>query len=338
MGEQVARFRELGRPTLVSGMDLVHDANNNTAGEKCYSLRPRTALKREDDDTEPEECWKPRGRSKRRPKQKPPPLSKYRRKTANARERSRMREINEAFETLRRVIPHLNSATENPNEKLTKITTLRLAMKYITALSQCLNEPDLESDGESLLSDYTLTPPDFRDHSLTPNSISEHSDLYDQFIATPTMTEPTLYSLPRYTMPSSSTPPPDIIKSPSVTKLPCHKVSLKLSQTYPKPIESHLPFNNLDPRISVFTRLPQAPQTSISKFTACSQRSPRLPNLPEFSGYALTPPEVNEPNILDTDFRDHCLTPSDFQDHTLVSTDFDSLASTSVDFEDLFNT
>lgn len=38
-------------------------------------------------------------------KQKPASLSKYRRKTANARERSRMREINLAFETLRKAVP-----------------------------------------------------------------------------------------------------------------------------------------------------------------------------------------------------------------------------------------
>lgn len=155
------------------------DANNNmsaTPAEKCYSLRPRAAQKREEEDSSTEaECWRPRGRSKRRPKQKPPPLSKYRRKTANARERSRMREINEAFESLRRAVPHLHSGNDNHNEKLTKITTLRLAMKYIAALNQVLQEPELESDGESLLSDYTLTPPDYRDHSLTPPTFSEHS-------------------------------------------------------------------------------------------------------------------------------------------------------------------
>lgn len=47
-----------------------------------------------------------------------------------------MREINEAFEALRRAVPHL--AVDAHNEKLTKITTLRLAMKYISALSGLL--------------------------------------------------------------------------------------------------------------------------------------------------------------------------------------------------------
>ncbi|XP_022192499.2 twist-related protein-like [Nilaparvata lugens] len=133
---------------------------------KSYSLRPRSSVRPglaiTEDNATPD--WRPRGRTKRRTKQKPPPLSKYRRKTANARERSRMREINEAFESLRRAIPHLSHET-NPSEKLTKITTLRLAMKYIAALTQALNDPEPESDLDS--GDYTL--------SLTPTSLSDHS-------------------------------------------------------------------------------------------------------------------------------------------------------------------
>lgn len=119
------------------------DANNNSAlplpekAQEKYSLRPRASLKREEPDEDHEDSWKPstRGRSTKR-RQKPKPLSRYRRKTANARERSRMREINEAFEALRRAVPHL--AVDAHNEKLTKITTLRLAMKYISALSGLL--------------------------------------------------------------------------------------------------------------------------------------------------------------------------------------------------------
>lgn len=142
------------------------DANNNsdksipTRGDK-YSLRPRSARRRRHHDDEeetvdpisqtPSSTTTSRSRTdKQKQKQKPAPLSKYRRKTANARERSRMREINAAFEALRKAVPHLQTtpiptttsvAAAAANEKLTKITTLRLAMKYISSLSAVLRDP-----------------------------------------------------------------------------------------------------------------------------------------------------------------------------------------------------
>ncbi|BFF91755.1 helix-loop-helix protein delilah [Drosophila madeirensis] len=87
-------------------------------------------------------------------KTKAPPLSKYRRKTANARERTRMREINTAFETLRHSVPQAITGEDaaNASEKLTKITTLRLAMKYIQMLSDSMEDPSYEREliGECL--------------------------------------------------------------------------------------------------------------------------------------------------------------------------------------------
>lgn len=182
------------------------DPNNNgdeygvvaaVKGDK-YSLRPRSVRRvtevapKSSADTE---ITKTKSSKSYRPKQKPAPLSKYRRKTANARERNRMREINMAFETLRNVIPHMPT-TQAPgaNEKLTKITTLRLAMKYIATLSAALTGPEdiqlesfskysdldcflLESDGESLpLSEGSmLASPDFPETSLSPVDFSDPS-------------------------------------------------------------------------------------------------------------------------------------------------------------------
>jgi len=73
-----------------------------------------------------------------KPKNKPPPLSKYRRKTANSRERQRMQEINDAFVELQNAIPNLPAN----NAKLTKITTLRLALNYIASLREMLGYDD----------------------------------------------------------------------------------------------------------------------------------------------------------------------------------------------------
>lgn len=181
------------------------DPNNNgnkvagigARGDK-YSLRPRSLRSREDDENCPI-IPKPRSRGSK-PKQKAAPLSKYRRKTANARERNRMREINAAFDALRRAVPHWNAtnlpACSNASEKLTKITTLRLAMKYISALSSALKDANsvgesvpsadlgdlfsdcsdldclfLESDGESL-----QLQSDMSDHSLTPADLTADFD------------------------------------------------------------------------------------------------------------------------------------------------------------------
>lgn len=85
-----------------------------------------------------------------KPKSKPPPLSKYRRRTANSRERERMKEINDAFELLRDVIPEYPDVEK---DKLTKITTLRLASNYIKALRDTLgysscDSSDAGSDGD----------------------------------------------------------------------------------------------------------------------------------------------------------------------------------------------
>lgn len=105
-------------------------------------------------------------------KSKAPPLSKYRRRTANARERNRMQEINMAFERLRNAVPQLPPSNEDAspvqspcpsqkggrksrsadrkneetdeNGKMTKITTLRLAVNYIAALSQILSQSQRE--------------------------------------------------------------------------------------------------------------------------------------------------------------------------------------------------
>ncbi|KAF7269455.1 helix-loop-helix protein delilah-like [Rhynchophorus ferrugineus] len=165
------------------------DPNNNAdegdkRGDK-YSLRPRS-MRRKNHHSDFEEiplCTTKNSHSKT-VKSKSAPLSKYRRKTANARERTRMREINMAFEALRKVVPQI-TPNQQQNEKLTKITTLRLAMKYIAALSAALtsnpsefpqqdifsecSELDsflLESDGESVPmnsdgSEYSLTSTDF---------------------------------------------------------------------------------------------------------------------------------------------------------------------------------
>lgn len=132
------------------------DVSSNKKGEK-YSLRQRqrrqsSRNKTKSDQTSvvPNQASEQR-KPKQKSKPKAAPLSKYRRKTANARERTRMREINSAFENLRKCVPlSISSGTPtSTNEKLTKITTLRMAMKYIRTLNEVLSKPNSDQNFHS---------------------------------------------------------------------------------------------------------------------------------------------------------------------------------------------
>lgn len=102
-----------------------------------YNLRQRSIKKRIETEIRQKVTKK-----MPKPKERPAPLSKYRRRTANARERTRMQEINDAFEHLRKVVPQFPTKNGMDNTKLTKITTLRLAVNYIAALTQILKQAD----------------------------------------------------------------------------------------------------------------------------------------------------------------------------------------------------
>ncbi|XP_045130986.1 neurogenin-1-like [Portunus trituberculatus] len=124
----------------------IKNTNCSTSSEEKYGLRPRTIIKRLQHDRGHQQVSKV-SKGLARPKSRPAPLSKYRRKTANARERHRMREINNAFESLRRVLPD-KLEMEAASSSMTKITTLRLAADYIRALNDVLQE----EGGEALCS------------------------------------------------------------------------------------------------------------------------------------------------------------------------------------------
>ncbi|XP_066938113.1 helix-loop-helix protein delilah-like [Macrobrachium rosenbergii] len=110
-------------------------SNSNTitvSANVKYQLRPRSLQARRFCDSD----WSIQDTIIRH-KPRPPPLSRYRRKTANARERHRMRQINTAFESLRGVLPSWVCSRRAASD-LTKITTLRLASAYIRALQDIL--------------------------------------------------------------------------------------------------------------------------------------------------------------------------------------------------------
>ncbi|XP_042234450.1 twist-related protein-like [Homarus americanus] len=126
---------------VVSVDDNNNDSNNNN--NKCsedesgisggkYQLRPRSVKSRRRCDSD----WNFQDTLRHKPR--PPPLSRYRRKTANARERYRMRQINTAFDSLRGVLPSWVCSRRAASD-MTKITTLKLASAYIRSLQDILD-------------------------------------------------------------------------------------------------------------------------------------------------------------------------------------------------------
>ncbi|KAK2833152.1 hypothetical protein Q5P01_017041 [Channa striata] len=104
----------------------------------------------EEDDGEDTEGDRPkkRGPKKRKMTQARIERSKMRRIKANARERTRMHDLNSALDNLRKVVPCYSKT-----QKLSKIETLRLAKNYIWALSEILRSgkrPDLVSYVQTL--------------------------------------------------------------------------------------------------------------------------------------------------------------------------------------------
>ncbi|XP_034750721.1 neurogenic differentiation factor 2-like isoform X2 [Etheostoma cragini] len=97
----------------------------------------------DDDDGEDTGGDRPKKRGPKKRKMTPARVerSKMRRVKANARERTRMHDLNSALDNLRKVVPCYSKT-----QKLSKIETLRLAKNYIWALSEILRSgkrPDL---------------------------------------------------------------------------------------------------------------------------------------------------------------------------------------------------
>ncbi|XP_041973365.1 achaete-scute homolog 1-like, partial [Aricia agestis] len=102
----------------------------------------------------------------------------------NARERNRVKQVNNGFAALRQHIPSAVTAAlaggRGSSRKLSKVDTLRLAVEYIRSLKRLLDESDegcSESQmGLSLVSNGPQTPPSSEEsHSPAPSLVSEGS-------------------------------------------------------------------------------------------------------------------------------------------------------------------
>jgi len=83
-------------------------------------------------------------------------LSKYRRKSANAKERERMKRQNDVFEVLKEILP-CDKAKRSDEEKETKVTTLRSAIAYINSLQSLLDDCEAGRLDSSLVRHCSLS-------------------------------------------------------------------------------------------------------------------------------------------------------------------------------------
>merc|ERR1712106_815009 len=125
----------VAQPLAVKKLMMEEEKIVETLPEKSKTLR-RTSLKKRLQT----EIMKSNPRVKEKISKKRI-LSKYRRKTANAKERERMKKMNDVFDTLKNVIP-VENRVDDEDDKETKVTTLRSAIAYINCLKQLIEDCD----------------------------------------------------------------------------------------------------------------------------------------------------------------------------------------------------
>ena len=186
--EDVYEFDErelLSNQKDIVGTDKEYMTSASFRGRKrnnSYGLRPRCGIKKstfvegekESQSAPPKMIT--RGSSKqrgigRRKRTGNSPKSKYRRNTANERERDRMKEINVAFAALRAALPPF-ACRRVP--AMTKMKTLKLASSYIQALSDVLADSPA-GDSKRLLSLQFLN--EISDNGEILNEISDNREI-----------------------------------------------------------------------------------------------------------------------------------------------------------------
>ncbi|XP_064100042.1 twist-related protein 2-like [Macrobrachium nipponense] len=118
-------------PTALSLMADVSprsSCGNHDARSSCGEEEPRGRKRHIEDESEESRLAKTRKKSPQSYEE-----LQQARILANVRERQRTQSLNEAFSSLRRIIPTL------PSDKLSKIQTLKLAIRYIDFLYQVLD-------------------------------------------------------------------------------------------------------------------------------------------------------------------------------------------------------
>ncbi|KAK9969054.1 hypothetical protein ABG768_027264 [Culter alburnus] len=115
-----------------------------TSEEELDRQQKRFGRKRRHSKKSSEDSSSPSSVNKRSKKPSPSSTQSFeelqnQRVLANVRERQRTQSLNEAFASLRKIIPTL------PSDKLSKIQTLKLASRYIDFLCQVLQSDEMDN-------------------------------------------------------------------------------------------------------------------------------------------------------------------------------------------------
>ncbi|XP_035431959.1 achaete-scute complex protein T3 [Spodoptera frugiperda] len=171
-------------------MAAIHTYQNLGVDQKLTHLQSQAPRRLAPAPVDPSRCKKKSYLHQPYPTQ---PASVARR---NARERNRVKQVNNGFAALRQHIPSAVSAAlaggRGSSRKLSKVDTLRLAVEYIKSLKRLLEESEegcSESQSGLVLSNSGQhTPPlSEESHSPAPSFVSESSagpschDAYDSY-------------------------------------------------------------------------------------------------------------------------------------------------------------
>ncbi|XP_054643219.1 twist-related protein 2-like [Dunckerocampus dactyliophorus] len=134
---------EEGSSSPVSPVDSLGSSEEDMDRQHKRCARKRTPSKKSAEDSSSSSGLSP-GPVKRPKKPSPTGTQSYeelqnQRVLANVRERQRTQSLNEAFASLRKIIPTL------PSDKLSKIQTLKLASRYIDFLCQVLQSDEMDN-------------------------------------------------------------------------------------------------------------------------------------------------------------------------------------------------
>lgn len=160
----------------------LQDNENNIIGNQPALIVPKNSANNATNSATVLPPYDPSRLKKHGKNGQPPPVAVARR---NARERNRVKQVNNGFATLRQHIPsHIAAGYGDRGKKLSKVETLRMAVEYIRGLQRLLAEADgVEYDCKTAVGAQCAPSPTSSVISSTHNGSGERLVLEDDVLA-----------------------------------------------------------------------------------------------------------------------------------------------------------